>query len=1040
MSSGRENSNPIKWMAGNSVAANLVMIFFLVGGLIFAYTTNQEVFPSFDMDMVVVTIAYPGASPEEVEQGIILSVEEAVRDIEGVKSVYSQAFEGTAMIQVEIENGEDLNDMNDKVKQAIDGITTLPEDSEKPQVMLFDRSREVLDILLYGIDDEKVLREVAENTRNRMLENSNLVKIDLRGGKAFEIAVEISEENLRKYNLKLSDVAAKIKNSSVEIPGGGIKTAQGEILVRMKERKNYGREFGAIPVITAENGAQILLRDIADIKDGFEESDTIAEFNGGKSISLDIYSTESQTPIEVAKTAKAELSKLEKSFPPGVHWTVRRDMSDTFQQRMDMLLKNAFFGMALVFILLGLFLEPRLAFWVTMGIPTSFLGAFIFLPAADVSINMISMFAFIISLGIVVDDAIVVGENIHSKREEGMSMLKAATEGAGEVAMPVIFSVLTNMVTFAPLLFVPGTPGKIFKSVPIVVITVFTISLIESIFVLPSHLGNGKTKKRSRLYMFIYNIQQAFSQKFSVFVAKVYDPFLDKVLERRYFTVAVAIGILVVLGGYTASGRLGLVMMPRSESDFAIVTAVLPYGSPVEDSVKARDRIVRAAEKVVQDNGGKNIAEGIFTNIGGTYNNVSGTHVIEVTVYMADADKRVVQTADFVNQWRKNTVTISGASTLLFESDRGGPGGASIEIEPTNPDPDVLEKATKRLAGLMMTIPNVKDVDDGFAEGKVQLDFSLLPEGESLGLTAWDVASQVRSSFYGSESFRQQRGRNEIKIVVRLPRSERESEYNLENMMIKTPSGNEVPLMDVVKVKRGRAYMKLSHRDGRRIALFSANVEPQNKVQAVRKTMNSEFIPQIKKEFPGTDFKYQGRQADIDDSMHTLIKGFILALLIIYALLAIPFKSYTQPLIIMVSIPFGIVGALLGHIMMGYTLSIISMLGIVALSGVVVNDSLVLIDFANRQRREKGFTARDAVKSAGVLRFRAVMLTTLTTFFGLMPMIFETSRQARMMIPMAISLGYGILFATFITLVIVPSLYVISEDIKGLFGVRGIRH
>jgi len=729
-----------------------------------------------------------------------------------------------------------------------------------------------------------------------------------------------------------------------------------------------------------------------------------------------------QTPIEVSRAVRAAMAEIAPDLPPGVSYGIRRDMSEIYEQRLELLLRNAFLGLALVLLLLGVFLEAKLAFWVTMGIPTSFLGAMLFLPIMDVSINMISMFAFIVALGIVVDDAIVAGENIYEYRQRGMGLIKAGILGARDVSIPITFSILTNIVAFFPLMTIPGTMGKVWRVIPLVVITVFMISWVEALFILPAHLAHTKTGGQTRLGRGLHRLQQRFSHGFRNAIYKVYGPMLDGCVRHRYITIAVAAAILTTVAGFVFSGQIGMVLMPRVESDQANATAILPVGSPLARAVAVRKRLETAARAVAEEYGGEQLLEGVFA--------VIRENEIELSAYLTDADARPISTSQFASLWREEAGQIPGLESIRFEADAVGPSrGKSLTVELTHRDIPTLDRASADLAARLATFPNCKDIDDGYTPGKEQLNFTLKPEGHSLDLTVREVARQVRDAFYGAEALRQQRGRSEIKVKVRLPEAQRISEADIEQLLIRTPAGRDVPLRQVANVERGRAYTAITRREGRRTVQVTADVVPMGETGQVMATLNKEVLPQLAEKYPGLDSGYEGKQADLRESTSELLTTFSIAMLAIYALLAIPFRSYVQPLIVMVAIPFGGIGAVFGHLLMGYDLSLMSLMGLVALSGVVVNDSLVLIHYANRLRRE-GAGAFEAIHQAGVRRFRPIMLTTLTTFGGLAPMIFETSIQARFLIPMALSLGYGIVFATAITLVLVPSLYLGIEDVK----------
>jgi multidrug efflux pump subunit AcrB len=1015
----------IAWMASNPVAANLIMLLCLVGGLLMTTRIKQEVFPEFESEIVTVTVAYPGASPEEVEKGIVLAIEERVTGLDGIKKVTSSSVEGAGTVTVEALEGTDMERLAQDVKGEVDRISSFPEDAETPRVVIASNRRRTMSIAIYGDMEERVLREMAETVRDDLLQDPEITQIDLSGARDLEIGIEISQDTLRAHGLTLRQVADIIGNSALELPGGSVKTSQGEILVRVKDRRELGKEFANLPIISSPDGSVVRLEDLGRITDGFEDTDLFALYNNQPAILLDIYRVGDQTPISVSNAVKRHMERLKQILPPGVNLAKRNDSSDIFRQRMDLLTRNGLMGLCLVFILLALFLEIKLAFWVSMGIPISILGSFLILPGLGVSINMVSMFAFIITLGIVVDDAIVVGENVYQYKEQGLSSLKAATNGAREVVMPVTFSVLTNVVAFVPMLFVPGVLGRVFGVLPAVVVSVFLISLVESLFVLPSHLGHLKSGGKSRL-SFLHTWQAKFSAGFMRVVNNFISPLLMLTIRLRYLTLALAVAVLLATLGYVASGRMGIVMFPKVESDYAYVELAMPFGSPVARTEAAINRMVSIADKLARENGGDELVEGIFSQVGTS----SGGHQGSVRVFLTPPEMRTLPTAEFTRLWRERVGEIAGAEYLKFESDRGGPGsGAALTIELSHRSTQILEKAGEDLAKELGSYAQVSDIDDGFSAGKTQLDFRIRPEGRSLGLTSQDVARQIRAAFYGAEALRQQRGRNEIKVMVRLPEGERVSLQNIEDFLIRTPAGTSVLLREVADVTKGHSYTSIDRRNGRRIISVTADVTPPSEAAAIINSVKDSYLPKLQDRYQGLEFSFEGKQADIKEGVGALLLGLGMACLCIFALLAIPLRSYVQPLIIMTSIPFGIVGAVFGHLVMGYSLSLVSLFGIVALSGVVVNASLVLIDCANGKRRV-GQSALASIHQASVQRFRPILLTTVTTFGGLAPMIWETSRQARFLIPMALSLGFGIVFSTFITLGIVPSLYMVLEDLK----------
>jgi len=996
----------------------------LIGGLMMGFNIKQEVFPEFSLDMVNITVAYPGASPEEVENGILLAIEEAVQGLEGIDEIVANANEGVASISIEALEGTDINRLWQEVKSEVDRITTFPDEAEDPQITIAARKREVLSIVLYGDASETTIRALADQIRDELLLDKGITQVEFQGIRDREIQVEISQQTLRRYNLTLQDVGLAISKASVELGGGSIKTRGGDILLRIKDRKDYARQYARIPIISLEDGSSVLLEEMATIVEGFEETDNWASFNGKRSVILEVYRVGDQTPTQVATAGKAVVKRINASLPDGVHLTVLRDSAKIFEQRADLLLNNAYFGLGLVFFFLALFLDIRLAFWVSLGIPISFLGSFLLLAPTGFTINMMSMFAFIVTLGIVVDDAVVVGENIYFCRRQGLPFIEATIMGTKTVVMPVVFSVITNMVAFIPLMFIPGFLGKIFKTIPIVVIAVFAISLIESLFILPAHLSH-----ESRPLFFPLNYlekgQKIFSTFFETSVKRYYGGFLFWVLKHRYSVIALGMALLLVSGGYVSSGRMGMEMFPKVESDYAFCEATLPYGTPTQTLRKVEQRLVESAGLIVEENGKALLSTGIFSEV--------NDNIVQVMIYLTDPEIRPLNTTQVTNLWREKSSGIPGLETITFESDRGGPGsGKNLTVSLSHRDKDMLDRAGSDLGESLSGYPIVHDIDDGSAKGKKQFDITLTPAGERMGLTSREVANQIRHSFQGVSAVKNQRGRSEVTVKVRLSEKERISEATFENLVLQAPGG-EILLRNAVETITGRAYTSIKRTNGRREISVTGNVRPQSQAENIVKDMKKDILPDLLTRYPGLAYSFKGRQADIKDSISALIKGLGLALFCIFALLAIPFKSYLQPIIIMFCIPFGMIGAIAGHIIMGYSLSVMSLLGLVAMSGVVVNDSLVLIDFANRRCRE-GVEALYAVHSAGIQRFRPILLTTLTTCGGLAPIIAETSRQAKFLIPMAISLGFGILFATFITLGMVPCLYMILEDIKGFFA------
>ena len=1012
----------IAYMARNSIATNLLMLLLLCGGLFTMYTIQKEVFPEFQLDFVEVSVAYPGASPAEVEQGVLQPVEEAVRGVQGIKEIVSEASEGSAQISIELVAGTERMKAFQDIDQAVNRVRTFPDDIERPEVRLQSRQRDVIQIGLYGPTDIWTLRQLAERLRTVLLNDPEITQVELGNVPEYETRIEIPRRNLEKYNLTLGQVANIIRQSSNDVPAGAIQTQSGEILLRMQERKQWAREYGNITVVSSEDGANVSLRDIATITDGFEETGFHGQFNQENYVELRIFRIGDQSPLRIADVVGTILKDFQ--LPPGVKYRTDSNRAKDYRERLSLLTENGLLAILIVLVILTLFLEYRLAFWVMMGMTVSFIGGMILLPLIGISVNMISMFGFLVVLGIVVDDAIVVGENVYEYRQKGLSPMQAAIAGTKDVSLPVIFSIVTTIIAFVPLLFMPGETGKFWQPLPAVVIVILAVSLLEALFILPSHLGHLKKQGSKKKWVLqLEHWQKSFAGQFDGFIAKRYRPFLDICLKYRYITLSAAVALLLMVGGYGYSGHMGMIMMPEVAADEIEAGVRLPVGTTPDQAAKVAHAISEATQRMFEEHDLYEVAEGIKTN-------VRGQNFIDVEIVMLPPDQRDITAAEVIALWRDNIGDIEGVDQISFEAERG-PGGArqAISIDLSHSDINVLERASAAFVERMSAFSNTRDVTDNYNKGKLQYDFKLLPQGRNLGLTSDDVGRQVRNAFFGALAMRQLRGMNEIEVRVKLPMEERKDINNLENFLIQTPTGVLVPLLDVVEVEQREAFTSINRRDGRRVVNVGMDVEPANSVNRVIASVQEETLPQLRADFPGITWSFEGSQADMRESTNTLKAGFSIAMLLIYALLAIAFSSYIQPLIVMTAIPFGIVGAVIGHILLGYDLSLVSLMGVIALSGVVVNDSLIMIDYANKRRRE-GYPIYTSIHEAGLRRFRPIILTTMTTFGGLAPIILETSSQAFYLIPMAISLGFGIVFATAIILVIVPCLYLALEDIR----------
>lgn len=1013
---------PIAWMARNSIASNLLMIILLGGGIWTAMTMQKEVDPRFELDVVEVIVSYPGAAPAEVEHGILLPVEEAARGVQGIKEITSTAREGSGTVRFELVAGVDRIKAYQDIDQAVTQIRTFPDDAEEPEVRLRERQRDVMEIGLYGDVDIWTLRQIAEQVRDQLLNQPNITQVQVDNALDYVTHVEIPSDRLREYGLTLGQVANLIEQSSRDVPAGSVDTSGGEILLRFDERRQWADELGNIVVVSSDSGAPLRLADIATITDGFVETGFHGQFNRQPSVEIGVYRVGKQSPLDVAEGVENVLRELESTLPPGVEYRIDSNRAEDFHERLKLLLDNGTLAIIIIVLLLSCFLEYRLAFWIMMGMTISFVGSVMVLPMVDVSINMISMFGFLVALGIVVDDAIVVGENVYENRERGMDGLTAAIKGAQDMAWPVTFSILTNIVAFVPVMFLPGVTGNYWWPLPVVVISVLLFSLFEALFILPSHLAHIRDRTKSSIGKSLHGWQQGFARSMSHWINTRYEPFLSTCLRHRYLTLTASVVMLVVTAGYAMSDHIGMIMMPVLSADEIEAGISLPAGTTREQAAKVAKEVTEATHRMFEEHNLYSDAEGIKTN-------VRRQTFIDVEIVLKPPGERDMTTPQIIELWRDQIGDIKGVDQITFEAERG-PGGwrRDIEVDLSHSDIEVLARASEALFERLEEFEAAEEVTDNYEAGKSQISVTLTPEGRALGLTPMEVGRQVRDAYVGALAMRHLRGTNEVEIRVKLPEAERQDLRYLQDFVVRTSDGVEVPLMDVVEVSTGESFQSIERRDGRRVITVRTNITPKGAVNRVLRAVQTDILPQLRADFPGLTWTFEGNQAEMRESTSSLSGYFLLALAVVYALLAIAFGSYIQPLIVMMSIPFGIVGAVLGHIILGYDLSLVSLMGLVAVSGVVVNGALIMVHHANSKRGE--MSAFEAIHHAGVRRFRPIMLTTLTTFGGLTPIILETSRQAYHLIPMAISLGFGIIFATSIMLVVVPCLYMMLEDIQ----------
>lgn len=1037
----------IEWFARNGVAANLLMVvIFFLGTWSLISRIPLEVFPEFEREIVNVEMRYRGATPVEVEESIVIRIEEAIEDLQDIDKIISNASEGVGRLRIELASGTDPRVILDDIKNRVDAINTFPDSVDRPTFSVQQFRREVISIAVSGDLPERELRELGERVREDLIALPEITQVDLTAVRPYEISVEISEQNLDRYQLTFDSVATAIRRSSIDLPAGAIKTGSGEILLRTKGQAYVKSEFEDIVVLRREDGTRVTLGDIATIYDGFEEEPLYALLNGQPAVLLEVYRVGNQSAIEIGNVVRQYVREHQTAMPEGVSLDYWRDRSRIVQLRLNTLLKSALQGGLLIFLLLALFLRFSVAVWVCVGIPISFMGAMALMPELGVTVNLISLFAFILVLGIVVDDAIVTGENIYTYLKRGEEPTSAAIRGTQEIAIPVTFGVLTTVAAFIPLLLIEGRRGPLFAQIPLIVIPVLLFSLVESKLILPAHMKHIKVRRNDNHLSWLQRLQRWVADGLEVFIKRIYQPVLAVALRRRFLTFTLFIGVAFIISSFIISGRYGYTFFPRIESETARVTLVMPDGTPVSETTRHIHNIASAAkslqEKYTDPDTGQPVIRQILMSIGWTNMinpdiGVGGRpNLGQVSMELIPPEDRSIGigASDLLRELRELAGPIPGAKELSFRAEIGR-GGDPIDVQLAGQDFDDLAKVAGMVKARLGEYPGVFDIQDTFQDSKEEIRLNIKPKAELLGLTAEDLGRQVRQAFFGAEAQRIQRGREDVRVMVRYPEDQRRSLDSLYQMRIRAPTGAQVPFANVAEAAVGQAYSTIRRVDRNRVVNVRADVNKKlGNVNQIVQDLDA-YLAKMRLEYPDVRYTFEGEQREQSESFGSLYFGALFVLFMIYSLLAIPFRSYVQPLIVMGVIPFSIVGAVIGHMIMGMNLSVMSIMGLLALAGVVVNDSLVLVDWINRKRRE-GLQLMDAVRNAGVARFRAILLTSLTTFAGLMPLIFEKSTQAQFLIPMAVSLGFGILFATFITLILVPVCYLLLEDVAQLFKPR----
>ncbi len=1055
--------NLVKWAVRNPPAVNTIMIAVLVVGIGSLAFMRRESFPQFQLEIVIASVAYPGASPEEVEQSICQKIEEAVRSIEGVKKVSSISGEGSGSVICELEVEADAQRALNEIRSEIDRIPSFPLDAEDPVVRQITMRSPAIRVAVIGgepdnVADEWQLRQLTEQLRDEILNLPNVSQVTLMGARPYQIDLEIPEATLRKYDLTLAEVADAIRRENVETPAGNMKTAGGEFLVRGNNKYTRGRDIGKLPVLTDPSGVVLTVNDLGTVHDGFQDAARFSRVDGQQAMTIEVQTTAQEDIILVVEEVRDYLAKRRATLPQGFQAVDWFDQSQFVQDRLDMLTDNGIWGLILVFVVLSLFLNIRLAFWVALGIPISIFGAGAIMLANGDTLNMLTMFSFVMGLGIVVDDAIVVGENIYSHRQMGKSGIKAAIDGTLEVAPSVIASVLTTVIAFLPLFFVTGMMGKFIAVMPLAIIAMLLISLFESLIILPCHLrhrpGEG-AHGPTRLWKKVINWflapfaglirladypRRAVTSGLEKVIGSYYLPTLRWALRNSLLVYSVAISSLLLLVGLYLGGFMPVQIAPDIDGDIISVRVRFPAGTLGHITDKATSDLEQslreALAEIEKDRNfppDQKLANLIYRSVGSSSNPQPGgtenaaEHFGEVWVELMRVEERGdITSEEIINRWRerhnKMRPTV-GAESVVYVKPQMMPSSNGIEFKVQGGAMELLQVAVENTKEKLASFDGVYDVEDNDDPGKGEIRIRVRPEAKSLGIRQADLARTVRAAFYGEEVMRLQRGRNEVKLMVRYPPEERVA-ASFEEIRVRTPDGDEVKLASLAEREEALGYASINRIDQQRAITVTADIDT-NKANAeviaaqIRAHVET---PEFKEQFPGVTISWGGAQEQFRESMVSLMGGTIVCLFGMYLLLTIEFRSYTQPAIILAIIPFGMIGAVLGHLLLGMTLSLFSFFGIVALMGVLANDSIVLIDFINARRRQ-GMHLREALLSAGQQRFRAVVLTSITTVAGLLPILWETSLQAQVVQPMAAALAYGLMMATVWVLILVPVLY-----------------
>jgi len=1033
----------IAWFAANHVAANLLMLFIIVAGIISVFTIRKQTTPDFELNTIQVRVAYLGAAPQEVEEGVVIKIEEAIQDVKGVVKLSGRATEGRGTVTVEVASGADINEVLNEIKTRVDAIATFPGLTEKPVIYKQEIPIHVVFLAIHGALDEFTRKSIAYEVRDELMQLPDVSTVEFLGDRPYEISIEVSEHVLRQYSLTMSEISQAIKNSSVDMPGGTIKSDGGDILLRTEGQVYTGQEFGSLVLRTFADGTRLTLSDVAKITDGFVETDGYGRFDGERTATLRVLASGEQNELTTAAVVRKYVAEKSLTLPDGVKMDIWIDRSHYLKGRLQMMSSNMWQGALLVFILLSMFLRMKVAMWVVIGIPITFLGAMALMPYGPwpVTINIMSLFGFIIVLGIVVDDAIIIGESVYTTIRADGHTLDNVIRGAHRVAIPATFGVLTTIAAFAPLLFIGGIAGPFFEAISVVVVLCLMFSLIESKLILPAHLVHAKIKPIDEEDLFnpqrhigfwekiprvFLRFQRRIQHGLAALIENWYRPWVERAVDNRGLTASIFLAMLILTIGALASGLVKFEMFPDQPSDFLRVDLEMQAGSPASE----RNRVLSILEDTVLEMNAEYVAENpdtlpMLQHVGAFTRGDTGAVIF---VEMPQSENRPFNGDVITKRWRERVGEFAGVKVMDFnDADHFG-GGPPLSFRLSGENYTELEAAATDLEAKLAEYAGIYDIRNSADIGGEEIRLKIKPEAEALGLTMSSLGRQVRQAFYGEEAQRIQRGKNELKVMVRYPRSERRSIADLENMRIRTPNGDEVPFREVADMSFGTGYSSISRLNRSRTVTVSADIDVEIVQSAeIVKTISEDYIPGLLARHPGVSYGLEGASQEQVNLIRNLGVASIAALFLIYALIAIPLHSYSQPFVIMSVIPFGMIGAVIGHVIMGRSVSMFSLFGLVALGGVVVNDSLIMIDFINKAR-QRGVELKQAVIESGTQRFRAIILTSITTAAGLMPIMLEGSLQAQSVIPMAISLSFGIIFATVITLFLIPSLYMLQID------------